>query len=77
MEQNKEHQMPRGMSTTIPGETTTITHNLGTKDIVVALYNVETGNELNTGITVNDENTVTIVTASGAPKEIRVVILGF
>ena len=70
-------QTPRGMATTIPGETTTIVHNLGTTDIIVALYNVATGNELNSGITVMDENTVIISTASGAPEKIRVVIMGF
>lgn len=75
--ENSEIKSPRGMATTIPGETTTISHNLGTTDIIVALYNVATGNELNSGITVVDENTVTISTASGAPEKIRVVILGF
>ena len=65
------------MSTIIKGETTTIQHNLGTTDIIVALYNVATGNELNSGITVADENTVIITTASGAPDQIRVVIMGF
>lgn len=68
-------QKPRGMSTTIPGKTSTITHNLGSSDIIVSLYNVATGNELNAGITVLDENSVMITTASGAPDEIRVVIM--
>ena len=75
--ENSDIKTPRGMPTTIPGETTTITHNLGTTDIVVALYNVATGNELNSGITVVDGNTVIISTASGAPAQIRVVIIGF
>lgn len=74
---NSEYKTPRGMSTIIKGETTTIQHNLGTTDIIVALYNVATGNELNSGITVADENTVIITTASGAPDQIRVVIMGF
>lgn len=68
---------PRGFSTIIPGETTVIEHQLGTVNIIIALYNVATGNELNSGITIVDENTVKIVTASGAPAEIRVVIFGF
>lgn len=67
---------PRGTAVTIPGETTTIRHNLGTTDIIVALYNVATGNELNSGITVIDKNSVMISTASGAPEQIRVVIIG-
>lgn len=75
--ENSEYKPPRGMSTIIKGETTTIQHNLGTTDIIVALYNVATGNELNSGITVADENTVIITTASGAPDQIRVVIMGF
>ena len=75
--ENSEYNTPRGMSTIIKGETTTIQHNLGTTDIIVALYNVATGNELNSGITVADENTVIITTASGAPDQIRVVIMGF
>lgn len=75
--ENSEIKSPRGMATTIPGETTTITHNLGSTDLVIALYNEATGNELNSGITIVDENTVTISTASGAPEKIRVVILGF
>ncbi len=68
---------PRGFSTIIPGETTVIEHKLGTVNIIISLYNVATGNELNSGITIVDENTVKIVTASGAPSEIRVVIFGF
>lgn len=75
--ENTEIKTPRGMATTIPGETTTISHNLGTTDIIISLYNVATGNELNSGITVLDENTVQITTASGAPQQIRVVIMGF
>lgn len=74
---NSEIRTPRGMCTTIPGESTTINHNLGTTDIIVALYNPATGNELNSGITIVDENSVRITTASGAPEQIRVVIMGF
>lgn len=65
-----------GVVTIIPGETTEITHNLNTINIVVALYNVATGNELNSGITIVNENIVRITTASGAPEQIRVVIIG-
>lgn len=75
--ENKDFKTPRGMAITIPGKTTTIDHQLGTTDIIVSLYNVATGNELNSGITVVDKNTVTITTASGAPDQIRVVIMGF
>lgn len=75
--ENSEIKKPRGTCTTIPGESTTINHNLGTTDIIVALYNVATGNELNSGITIVDENSVRITTASGAPDQIRVVIMGF
>ena len=67
---------PRGTAVTIPGETTRIQHNLGTTDIIVALYNVATGNELNSGITIIDKDSVMITTASGAPEQIRVVIVG-
>lgn len=65
-----------GVVTIIPGETTEITHNLNTINIVVALYNVATGNELNSGITIVNENIVRITTACGAPEQIRVVIIG-
>ncbi len=75
--EKQQSAFPRGYSTVIPGETTVIQHNLGTLNIIISLYNVATGNELNSGITVVDENTVKIVTASGAPAEIRVVIFGF
>ncbi len=74
---NSEIRTPRGICVTIPGESTTINHNLGTTDIIVALYNVATGNELNSGITIVDDNSVRITTASGAPEQIRVVIMGF
>lgn len=75
--ENPEIKTPRGMSVVIPGKTTTINHNLGTTDVIIALYNVATGNELNSGITVLDENSVMITTASGTPDQIRVVIMGF
>jgi len=75
--ENPEIKTPRGMSVVIPGKTTTNNHNLGTTDVIIALYNVATGNELNTGITVLDENSVMITTASGTPDQIRVVIMGF
>ena len=73
--QNHNPQTPRGMSTVIPGKTTTVTHNLGSIDVIVALYNVATGNELNAGVTILDENSLMITTASGAPDQIRVVIM--
>lgn len=70
-----ENRTPRGMSTIIPGKTTTVAHNLGSLDVIVALYNVATGNELNAGVTILDENSLMITTASGAPDQIRVVIM--
>ncbi len=75
--ENSDIKPARGMSTIIPGKSSTITHGLGTTNIVVSLYNVATGNELNSGITIVDENSVMITTASGAPEEIKVVIVGF
>lgn len=77
MMENSETRTPRGMSVIIPGKTTTVNHNLGTTDVIIALYNVATGNELNSGVTVLDENSIMITTASGAPDQIRVVIMGF
>lgn len=73
--ENTEQKTPRGMSTIIPGKTTTVTHNLGSVDVIVALYNVATGNELNAGVTILDENSLMITTASGTPEQIRVVIM--
>lgn len=65
------------MTTVIPGRSTTVHHGLGTTNIIVSLYNVATGNELNSGITIVDENNVLITTASGTPEEIKVVVIGF
>lgn len=76
MEQS-EIKQARGMSTVIPGKTTTITHNLGTTNVIISLYNTKTGNELNSGITILDENSVMITTSGGTPDEIKVVIVGF
>jgi len=61
-----------GSSTTI-----TVTHNLGTYDVVVGLYNKSTFEEVDTDITHATVNTVTLTFASApASASFRCVIHG-
>ena len=59
-------------------KTFTITHNLGTLDVIVAVYEVATGEHVNTDIIAATTNTVTITVSGPAPStnQYRVVVLG-
>ena len=55
----------------------TITHDLGTRDIVVALYDVETGEAFMAGITVTSENAISLGFGQAPPQDAyRVVVVG-
>lgn len=50
-----------------------VTHNLGTKDVLVQVYLKSTGEMVGTGIRIVDENSVE-VQVSGDESDLRVVV---
>jgi len=56
--------------------TNTITHNLGTTDVIVALWLVTTGDLTNAKITNRQTNSVDVIFSSAPGENVRVVITG-
>jgi hypothetical protein len=77
--QSGGYSVPRKFTTSVTGATTsfTITHNLGTRDVVVSVYNNTTFDAVYTSITHSTTNTVTVsfLTAPGS-STFRVVVIG-
>lgn len=61
-----------GSATTI-----TVTHNLGTLDVVVSVYRLSTGTEVDCDVTKTDGNTITLTFAEApAASSLRVTVIG-
>ena len=73
--------IPKGYSQTGVGigtaaGTQTITHNLGTRDVFVSVYDATTHEEYEVEVIHATTNTITI-DANGSPKTVDVAIIGF
>ncbi len=67
----------RKFSALIAGSTTaTVTHNLGTQDVIVSVRDATTNEVVLADVVANGTNTVTVATATGAANAWRVTVVG-
>ena len=59
------------------GTTTTVTHNIGTRDVVVTIYDASTYDEVEADVEMTDTNTVTVTFATSVSAgDYRIVVVG-